>query len=393
MRAAFFLSCLLAFSAGHMVNYSVILYLQEAVGSDLLAGAGLGLCFGPPLLFGWFAGALCDRMAPVRLIHMAQAVFVAALVTLAWADAAVPVPAARVPWVLGAAGLAGIAWSFVAPARMAALAQLVPAAQLKAASVLFNLLVMLGFGLGPVLIGVLRQSGWPSVFAGAAACFVAASLLLLPISAGRAAAGSRRSVLGDIREGFAAVARQDLVRQLLLAGVMAYAMMGPLQILLPRLARSRLGLDELGQGLYLGLLALSLIVGGVACLALARRVHHGRTILWGTAAAGVAFAALGASSVLGLSAALLGLIGIAGGVVVSLIAAGIQANAPPAVRGRILSMFTISSQVVPAASGVLAGALLNALGLVPAIHLAGALLVAAAAIAALRLHALRAHRA
>jgi hypothetical protein len=48
----FLLSCLLAFTAGHMFNYTVILYLQEAVGSDLLSGLGFGLAFGSSIVFG-----------------------------------------------------------------------------------------------------------------------------------------------------------------------------------------------------------------------------------------------------------------------------------------------------------------------------------------------------
>ena len=39
----FYLSCLLAFTGGHMVNYTVILYLQEKVGSDWLSG-GASAC-------------------------------------------------------------------------------------------------------------------------------------------------------------------------------------------------------------------------------------------------------------------------------------------------------------------------------------------------------------
>ena len=56
---AFFLSCLAAFTAGHIVNYSVIMYAQEVLHSDLLAGIGFGLCFGPPLVQGWYAGVVC----------------------------------------------------------------------------------------------------------------------------------------------------------------------------------------------------------------------------------------------------------------------------------------------------------------------------------------------
>ena len=49
----FYLSCLLAFTGGHMVNYAVILYLQEKVGSDLLSGMGFGLAFGSAIVGGW----------------------------------------------------------------------------------------------------------------------------------------------------------------------------------------------------------------------------------------------------------------------------------------------------------------------------------------------------
>ena len=69
---AFYLSSLLAFTGGHMVNYAVILYLQEKVGSDLLSGIGFGLSFGTSILFGWFAGVLCDRISPTRVIHAAH---------------------------------------------------------------------------------------------------------------------------------------------------------------------------------------------------------------------------------------------------------------------------------------------------------------------------------
>ncbi|MEO8839876.1 MAG: hypothetical protein ABI351_14330, partial [Herbaspirillum sp.] len=64
---AFYLSCLLAFTGGHMVNYSVIIYAQEVLQSDLLSGVGFSLCFGPPLILGWYAGVLCDRHAPVHI--------------------------------------------------------------------------------------------------------------------------------------------------------------------------------------------------------------------------------------------------------------------------------------------------------------------------------------
>ena len=103
----FYLSCLTAFSAGHMVNYSVIIYAQEVIGSDLLSGIGFGLCFGPPIVLGWYAGVLCDRLAPGRLIQAAQAVFMVAAALLWLADAQVAAAAGRVP--LEASGGIGLA--------------------------------------------------------------------------------------------------------------------------------------------------------------------------------------------------------------------------------------------------------------------------------------------
>ena len=155
----FYLSCLLAFTAGHMVNYTVILYLQETVGSDLLSGIGFGLSFGSSLLFGWFAGVLCDRVAPHRVIQSAQTLFVVCLALLWWTDAQADA-STRVALVMLAALFSGLGWSFVGPARLAALGQLADPARLKPATILFNVQVMLGFGLAPIVLAVQRHLRW-----------------------------------------------------------------------------------------------------------------------------------------------------------------------------------------------------------------------------------------
>lgn len=384
----FLLSCLLAFTGGHMFNYTVILYLQEAVGSELLSGVGFGLAFGSSIVFGWFAGALCDRVAPTRVIHAAQALFGLGLALLGWAEHGAD-PALRPALALAGAFAGGLAWSYVGPARLATLGQLAAPHELRPLTILFNLQVMLGFGLAPVLIGLVRsRSGWAAVEILAASLLAAASLLLLPLrtQATPAGAGGLRA---EIAEGFAAVGARPLLRQLMLAAVIAYALTGPLQILLPRLARGPLGLDEAQRGAYLGLLALSLITGGLLALLLARRLPHGRFILGGIAAGGLGFAALAFVTYPVLSALLLAGVGLLGGMVISLVVAGIQAQAPDALRGRVMAMYSITSQVLPAASGVLAGALLGRLGVTTAMAACGTALAALAIAAAARLPALR----
>ncbi|MBN8511061.1 MAG: MFS transporter, partial [Burkholderiales bacterium] len=199
----------------------VIIYAQEVIGSDLLSGIGFGLCFGPPLLLGWYAGVLCDRLAPGRLIQAAQAVFMLAALLLWLADAR-GAAGARVPLLELAAALAGVGWSFVAPARMATLGQIARPEELKPASVIFNLLVMMGFGLGPLMIALARRHfGWPGVFAGAFALLAIASLTLLRVPT-RRSGRVHRPVAAEIREGLAAVRAQPLLLQLMVAAMAGY---------------------------------------------------------------------------------------------------------------------------------------------------------------------------
>ena len=378
---AFYLSSLLAFTGGHMVNYAVILYLQEKVGSDLLSGIGFGLSFGTSILFGWFAGVLCDRISPTRVIHAAQALFILCLAGLWWTDAGAS-DATRVGWTLFSAFLGGLAWSFVGPARLATLGQIAPPDKLKPATIVFNLQVLLGFGLAPVVIGLVRSRyGWPAVFATGMGFFVAASLMLLDTRT-RGSNRPGQGVFTEIGEGFSAVKANPLLLQLILAAIMAYAMTGPMQILLPKLAREVLGLSELQRGGYLGLMALTLILGGVSALLLGKYLHHGAAIFVGTMTASLLFASLSQWSSAAVSATALGAMGLLGGMVISFIIAGIQGQAPEALRGRIMSIYSIISQVVPAASGVAAGALVRATGVTQAILYAGVGLAGLALLAA-----------
>jgi MFS family permease len=387
----FFLSCLLAFTAGHMFNYTVILYLQEVVGSDLLSGLGFGLAFGSSIVFGWFGGVLCDRVAPARVIHGAQALFLLGLACLWWAESGAGVNA-RVAWVLVGAFCGGLAWSFVGPARLTALGQIASAAELRPATIVFNLQVLVGFGLAPLLIGLIRtHAGWGSVLGVAAASFVLASLLILRLRTHANPEPSQASVLADMAQGFRAVGGDRLLRQLMLAAVIGYAMTGPLQILLPKLARQELGLSESARGAYLGLLAVSLICGGVLALLLSRRLHHGHTIFGGIFLGGGLFALLATIRQPALSALVLAGVGILGGMVISLVVAGIQGKAPAPMRGRVMAMYSITSQVLPALSGVLAGGMVSMMGVSWSITASGAALALIALLGALSMTTLWRH--
>lgn len=388
----FFLSCLLSFTGGHMVNYSVIIYAQEVLGSDLLSGLGFALCFGPPLVLGWYAGVLCDRLAPVRIIHVAQVLLLAAAMMLGLGHWLIDAPISRIAFVLGAALLAGVGWSFVAPARMTELAQIVTPQQLPRAALVLNLLVMTGFGLGPLGISVLRTAGgWPLVFVIAAALFVVSSLCLLSVPS-RASHKPHRPVRQEVAEGLRVVRASPLLSQLLLAAMFCYMMMGPMQVMLPKFARHVLVLSELNRGAFLGALAPALIAGGVLAMGVARHVANGRTILASTLTAGACFGAIGLTRSPLMATVFLVAAGMAGGMGISLVVAGIQGQAQTSVRGRVLAMYTIISQVVPALSGLVAGSLVYGLGVAHAIVVAGATIAVLALLNASWMGALRSYR-
>jgi hypothetical protein len=162
-----------------------------------------------------------------------------------------------------------------------------------------------------------------------------------------------------------------------------------MQILLPKLARGVLGFTELQRGAYLGMMALSLIVGGVSALLLGKHLHHGRAIFAGTVLASLLFASLSQWTQAATSSIALGSMGMLGGMVISFIVAGIQGQAPEATRGRVMGMYSIISQVVPAASGVAAGVLMRATSVTQAIAMAGLGLAALGALGALCMPRLR----
>lgn len=380
----FFVACLAGFLAGHLTNYTVILYAQDVWGRDALAGAGFALCFGVPLLLGWPAGAWCDQHSPQRIAQIAHGAFLAALL---WLVAASRSEHWGVTFYLLGATCAGIGWALLAPARMALLGRLAGERQARLA-VLFNALVMLGFGLAPLLLALARtQGGWPAVQASGLALFILASVLLLGLKV--PALGGEGHVLERIRQGFAYALGTPLLAQALLTAVLIYLAMGPIQVMLPRFAQQTLMLSEMGRGLFLGALALALLLGGALALPLARRFGQGRSLLVAAVLSGVALSLLGLQESLPGALLCLGANGMGAGLAVSLIVALLQHESEPALRGRLLSLYTVTSQVIPAAGGLGAGLLLELLPASTGLLFCGLGLTLLFILAALRLRALR----
>ena len=392
MVILYFLSCFLAFIGGHVMNYTAIMYAQEVFQSDLIAGIGFGLCFGPAIILGWIAGVYCDRMPPSNIVMASQLLFMLAGGLFFTLNSIEIDRYFEISLYLLACFIVGVAWSFLSPSRLAALAQIVPSQALHQATVLFNLLIMIGFGLAPILIAIIKTSyDWAGVFITISSLFLLASLMLIKVRT-QATTSKTKSVLYQAKQGLGAAIATPLLWQLLICSMLVYALLGPMQVLLPRIAISVLGYSELGRGLFLGILALALIIGGILCMLFSKKAPLGIMILLCIIAGASGLYALSQSTTTLSAVIALIVAGVTGGYGVSLIVAGLQENAPDHVRGRIMSIYTITSQVLPAISGLLAGALSQQFGVSMALQICAIIVVILGFAGVLRLKAVRVYK-
>jgi len=345
----------MAFIAGHIVNYSIIFLSLQWFDSHAMAGLGYGLCFGPTLILGWFAGVYCDRYSPRHVLLISQNSFFISLLLLYFAlDATSPLQAVLL---LLAALFSGIGWSFVAPARFATLPFYVHRDKLAGAAIILNLMVMAGFGVAPIVLKLIKVTyGWEMVFTTAATLFACSSLLLLPLSF-QFKAKLAATALIEIRESLAYVRGSNALKQLLLLSMIVFLLMGPMQVILPTISQQNLGPGETSQGYYLSLIAAGLIVGGILAMVVKGISKAGNNIFAGVLLSGIGLYVLTTATTLTLSVIILFAASASGGFAISFIVAGLQALSPDHYRGCIMSLYSMISQFIPALGGIMAGQL------------------------------------
>lgn len=379
--ARYLLGCLFAFLAGHVINFGLVQWTQEVLRAPAWSGVLLLICFGSPVVLGWHGGALCDRTSPLRVVRRGHALLGGAalvLALLAW-----------VPWLrqealalaLVGAALAGLGWSYAAPARLAHLPALAPPERLRGAAILFNVLTTVGFGGAPLILGQVRQRlPWTYVFLTALALLIASFACMVGLPAvSRAPAHTAQ---GAIRAGWRYIAQTPVVGQLLVGSALAHLLMGPIQVLLPGFLDNALRLDPGQRGWFLGMAAPALIAGGLMALRLTQVRHPGRAVLAGVVGSALLCAALSVVAELWLAAGLFVGACVLAGSAVAFLAASLQDVSDDAFRGRVMASYAITTQFFPALSGLICGLLLAGLGPVRALGsyaLAVAVLVAAAA--------------
>ncbi|MCB1917273.1 MAG: MFS transporter [Rhodocyclaceae bacterium] len=357
-------------AGGHqMLGVAVAWQVWDITGSALALGfAGLAQ-FLPKLLLMPMAGNWADRFERRRLVAAAQALQLASLLALVWANwYGSPTPGL----IYAVLVVNGVGRSFEMPTSQALLPALVPPAMLPRAVAMAASAFQLSTIGAPVVAGFLYALGPDVVYgvASAAMALAVSSVLGARPLVAQARMPAGRSAWRNFVEGLGFIRRERAVLGAISLDMMA-VLLGGATALLPIVASEILHTDAWGLGLLraapaAGALAMSL---WLARHALHRRV--GRLMFGSVTLFGFATIVFGLSSTLWLSMASLVVLGAADMVSMVFRGAYIQLATPDAMRGRVGAVNGLfigaSNQLGEFESGLTAAWF----GVVPAIVLGG----------------------
>jgi MFS family permease len=332
----------------------------------------------PVMLLALPGGVLADSFDRRWLLLTVQGYFFAVGVLLAVLTAAGQMPPVLLLAFTFASG-AGVAVQL--PAWGASIPELVPRAQLRAASRLDLVNVNVSRAVGPALAGLViaHAGGVPAVFALNAASVVVLAVALLVWRRPRPDGDSRRErFVPALRAGGRYVWHDPVVRRILLRVVAFVAPATVLWALLPVIASRRLGLGADGYGALFAALGLGAILGAVALGRLRDRLSTNAIL----GVAGVVYAAALAGLILvpsfAAAVAILVVTGLAWMAVTSTLQAELQLILPAWVRARGIAIFTVTFMGAQTGGALLWGLFANQAGLRPAVLVASVAVLAGA---------------
>ena len=330
-------------------------------GSAGLLGVASFVGSAPALILTLYAGALADSVDQRRLLLATQvglAVFAGALAVLVQADAIVF-------WqILVLACLAGVANALAGPAFQAIIPALVERDALGNAIALnsaqFNLARIIGPAIAGVLIGIAGEA--PSFWLNAISFnAVIGALIAIRMPTEASIERARAGLWSNLGEGFDYVRRRKPLLALLILA------MAPAIFILPYLTLLQIFADSLGIGAAgLGLLTASIGIGalsGALAVAFRRRAGaNGRTLAIGLSlmALTVSIFALSRNEI--LTCVALAVLGASQVAYYTSTNTLIQLLSPGRLRGRIMSIYVLTSIGISPLGSLLAGGLAQAIG-------------------------------
>jgi MFS family permease len=332
----------------------------------------------PTWVFMLYGGVVADRMPRRTLLIYTQT----CMMVLAFALAAVTFAGRVLPWhVVTLAAALGVANAFDAPARQAFVVDLVPREDLTNAIALNATMFNAATTLGPAAAGLVYATlgpAWCFTINGLTFVAVIAALLAMRLPAAPAPGGSGRTG-ADLREGLRyAVAHQPVRVLILVVGLLSLWGIS-VGTLLPAWAVKILHGNATTNGLLQSARGVGAVVSALFIASVGSRVRRGRLLWGGLLAVPGALVAFAAVRQLPLALAAMTAVGAAMILVMNLANAMVQSTVPDALRGRVMSIYSLVFFGAMPVGALWAGTLAERVGEPLAVAVTAGLLLALAA--------------
>lgn len=324
----------------------------------------------PVLLLSLPAGTVVDRVSKRRLMVVTQCAAMSLAAILAFLTLSGLV---HVWHVMVLAFLLGTVNAFDAPARQSFTVEMVGRDDLLNAIALNSSIFNAARTIGPAVAGIvvaLIGEGLAFALNAGSFLFVIAGLLLMRLPPFTRPSGGRRG--GELRAGLAYIAGEPRVRALLtLAGAVSLFCFVHVP-LLPFFARDVLGAGADGLGALAASTGLGALAAALILAQLGDKLPRGRLLTAAALVYPVLIVGFTLMRALPLAMLFLALAGWAGVTTMALTNTLIQSIVPDALRGRVMSVFTLLLMGASPMGGMVAGAVAQLVGSVPLVVAASA---------------------
>ena len=311
---------------------------------------------GIPVLFVTIpAGVLADRINRRTLVLVSQVVAVA--VTVA---AGVLIVAGAMTTVLALVLAAGVGATIAVglPVRNAIVPTVVERDTLLKAIVMMSMAMNISQIVGAALGGLLIAAwGIGGAFIAQGVLLFIGTLALIPLRVPDVrSAEQHRQPIHELQEGLRFVWDHQGIRTLvILLGIAGIFLIGPFGTLLPQIAKEELGRDALEASLLFTVMGAGTVVSSLAIASAPALRNKGGWVIGTLISAGIVVPLLGISPWYALTAGVMFCGGVAAGIFMNLNQTLVQANTPPEMMGRVVSIHTLSFQGIGPFGGMLAG--------------------------------------
>ncbi len=294
----------------------------------------------PSWVFMLYAGVIADRMSRRTLLVITQT----CMMVLAFIIAGLTFLGLVQPWhILVLALVLGVANAFDAPARMAFVLEMVEREDLTNAIALNSAMFNSALVVGPAVAGITYAAfgpAWCFTLNGFSFIAVIAALLAMRLRP-QVVARRRASTLTDLKEGLRYVASQPLIRTLI-SLVGTTALFGMCFVpLMPAWAVTVLGGNATTNGLLQSARGVGALSGALLIASLGRFRFKGRLLTFGTFAFSIMLLAFAFVRWLPLSLLTLACAGTAYILLLNLANGSVQTLSPDALRGRVMSVYSL----------------------------------------------------